>query len=194
MIRVIFQGNRFGFAFRPVGQDHLQGIEHSHGAQGGVAQHVADTVLQYGVIHGGIGLAHADGIHEIANGHGRIAATTHGRQGGHPGIIPAGHIAAFHQLAEVTLGHDRTGHVQAGKLNLTGTGGQHVRALFHDPVIKGTVNFIFKGAHGMADAFQRVADGVGKVIHGIDAPLAAGAPVLLIQDAVHGRIPHDDVR
>ena len=45
----------------------------------------------------------------------------------------------------------------------------------------------------MAHALQRVADGMGEVIHGVDAPLVAGAPVLLVQDAVHGGIPHDDV-
>ena len=42
----------------------------------------------------------------------------------------------------------------------------------------------------MADALQRVADGMRKIIHGIDAPLIARAPMLFIQDTIHGRIAH----
>ena len=45
----------------------------------------------------------------------------------------------------------------------------------------------------MTDALQCVANGMGKVVHGIDAPLIARAPMFLVQDAVHGRITHDDV-
>ena len=191
---MVFQGNSLRLALGPVGQDDLQGPKDGHGTEGGITQDIADAVLKDGVIHGGIRLAHADGIDKVPDGHRGIAAAAHGRESGHARIVPAGDVAAFHQLAEIALRHDRTGHIQAGKLDLAGPGGEHICALFHHPVIEGTVDLILQGAHGMADPLQRIADGMGEVIHGIDAPLVAGAPVFLVEDAVHGRIPHDDVR
>ena len=45
----------------------------------------------------------------------------------------------------------------------------------------------------MADALQRIANRVREVVHRVDAPLLARAPVLLVEDAVHGGVAHDDV-
>ena len=194
MIRVVFQRHLPGFALRPVGQDDLQGVQHRHGPGSRFPQIVPDAVLQDGEIHHGIRLAHADDVNEIPDGAGGIAAAAHGGQGRHPGIVPPGDVAPFHQLAEVALAHDRPGHIQAGKLQLPGPGREHMGALFHDPVVERPVDFVFQGAHGMADAFQRVPDGMGEIVHRIDAPFIAGPPVLLIQNPVHGGIPHDDIR
>ena len=39
------------------------------------------------------------------------------------------------------------------------------------PVVEGTVVFELEGAERVGDAFDRVADAVREVVHGVDAPL-----------------------
>ena len=46
----------------------------------------------------------------------------------------------------------------------------------------------------MRNAFQRIADAVGKVVHRVDAPLVAGLVVFGELNAVQHRIAHHDKR
>ena len=193
MIGVVFHLQLFRPVLRPVLQDDLQGMHHRHGAAGLAAQILAHAVLQQGQIHGAVRLGQTDAVDEIVNGGGSVAPAAHSAQRGHPGIIPAGHVALFHQHPQIALGHDGLGQVQAAELDLPGMTGQHVLSVLHHPVVQGTVILVFQRAEAVGDALQRVADGVGEVVHGIDAPLLAGAVMLLIQDAVHGRVAHVDV-
>ena len=50
-----------------------------------------------------------------------------------------------------------------------------------------------QGTHGVGDALERIRLAVGVVVHGIDAPLVAGALVRGVEDAVHDRIAHVEV-
>ena len=45
----------------------------------------------------------------------------------------------------------------------------------------------------MGDALQRVLDGVGEVVHGIDAPLVPLAVMGHVVDPVEHRVPHIEV-
>ena len=179
--------------FGPVGQDHLQGANNRHGAGHLVAQIVADAAFQQGHIHGAVRLGKADAVDEVADGLGGEATAAHGAQGGHAGIIPAGDETALHQRAQVALAHHGAGQVQTAELDLTGTARQHGSGLFHHPVVQGAVILILQRAQAVGDAFQRVTDGMGEVVHGIDAPFLARAVMLLVQDAVHGGVAHVDV-
>ena len=51
-----------------------------------------------------------------------------------------------------------------------------------------------KGADGVCNLFDRVLNGMRKVIHGVDTPLVAGVLVGEVCNAVDDRIPHVDVR
>ena len=46
----------------------------------------------------------------------------------------------------------------------------------------------------MGNPFQGIGNRVGKVVHRVDAPLAAGLVVVGIANAVQDRVPHVDVR
>ena len=48
-------------------------------------------------------------------------------------------------------------------------------------------------AHGVGDALDGIRLAVGVVVHGVDAPLVAGAVMRGVQDAVHDRIAHVEV-
>ena len=77
--------------------------------------------------------------------------------------------------AQLALGHDGVVDAQAGELDLPGMGGQ--LAVLNDPVIERPVGLKLQGAEAVGDALQRILDGVGEVVHGIDAPLVALAVV-----------------
>ncbi|MPM41326.1 hypothetical protein SDC9_87978 [bioreactor metagenome] len=47
----------------------------------------------------------------------------------------------------------------------------------------------FQGAQGVGDPLQGILDRVGKIVHGIDAPLIPGAVVGHVVDPVNGRVP-----
>ena len=53
--------------------------------------------------------------------------------------------------------------------------------------------FEFERAHGVGDVFDRVRLAVREIVHGIDAPLVAGAVMVGVQDAVHDRIAQVEV-
>ncbi len=144
-------------------------------------------------IHGAIRFGNANTINKVTNRFRRIATTTHRAKCGHAWIIPSAHIATLHKHAQITLGHDGARDVQSAKLNLAWTGRKHVRRLFHHPVIEGAMVFVFERTHAVGDPFKRIADGVGKVVHGIDAPIVSCAVMLLIQNTIHRRVTHIDV-
>ena len=52
----------------------------------------------------------------------------------------------------------------------------------------------FQRAHGMRNALDGVRLSVGVIVHGVDAPLVARAVMLGMEDAVHHRIAHVQVR
>ena len=54
--------------------------------------------------------------------------------------------------------------------------------------------FELQRADGVRDALDRIRLAVREVVHRIDAPLVAGAMMLGVQDAVHDRIAHVEVR
>ena len=166
-------------------------MQHRHGALGILVEILPQAVLQEGVLHGGGHLRHADALGEIADGRGGIAPAAQAAQGRHAGIVPAGHEALLHQLAQLALGHDRVVDAQAGKLDLPGAAGQG--QVVHEPVVQGPVILVLQGAQGVGNALQSVLHGMGKVVHGIDAPLVSLAVVVDVADAVDDRIAHVEV-
>ena len=163
-------------------------MQDRHHALSGLVEVFAQAVLQEGVFHRRGRLCHADALAEVADGHGRVAAAAQAAEGRHPGVVPAGDLALLDELAQLTLGHDRMVDAQTGELDLAGLRGQG--AVLHDPVVQGTVGLKFQGAEGVGNVLHRVLDGMGKVIHGIDAPLVAGGVVRHVVDAVDRRVPH----
>ena len=179
-------------ALRNVGEHNLDRIEHRHGARGDLAQVVAHAVLEQTVIDGGVRLRNADAVDEVAHGGGGVAAAAHAGQRGHARIVPACDVMLLDQLAQLALAHDRVGQVQAGELDLAGL--LLKAADVHHPVIQRAVNLVLQRAQGVGHALKRVADGMGEVVHRVDAPLVAGAVMRGVLDAVDGRIAQVDVR
>ena len=192
VLGVVFNLKGLALALGIVGDGQLDGPDDSHDPLGGVVQIRAQAVLQEGVFHSGVRLGHADLLGEGADGGGGVAPAAQTADGGHTGIVPAGDVVLLHQLAQLALAHDRVVNAQPGKLDLTGlvVGNGDI---VHHPVVEGTVGLEFQRAQGVGDALQRILNGVGEVVHGVDAPLVAGAVMMHVLDAVNGRIAHIEV-
>jgi len=127
----------FHLVFGVVGDDYLDGVEHSHAARSDSVEVFAAAEFQQAVMHLGVGGAgDADAGAEVADGFGGIAAAAKAADGGHAGVVPAAHVAFLHQLDELALGEHGVGKVEAGKLDLLGT--VHIKGVEH-PVVELTV-------------------------------------------------------
>ncbi len=129
---------------------------------------------------------------EVADGAGGVAPAAQAAQGGHTGIVPAGHPALLHQLAQLALAHHGVVDAQPGELDLPGLV-MGMDTLLDHPVVQGAVILKLQRAQGVGDALQCVLDGVGEVVHGIDAPLVALTVVMDEVDTVDDRVPHVEV-
>ena len=185
---VVLHGEGLALALGIVGNGELHRMQHRHGPLGGHVQILPQAVLQEAVLHGVGGFGHADALAEAADRGGGIAPAAQAAQGGHPGIVPAGDIVLLHQPAELPLAHDGVVDAQPGKFDLPGLviGDGHVA---DHPVVQGPVGLKLQGAQAVGNALQGVLDGVGKVVHGIDAPLGTLAVVVDEADAVNDGVP-----
>ena len=192
VVRVVFHRQRLHPALRPVGQHDLNGVQYRHRPGRGVAQRLTHAVLEQRAVHGGVRLGDAHPGQEVRDGLRRVAAAAHGGQRGHPGIVPAGHLALLHEATQVALGHDGAGQVEPRELDLARRMGEP--GLAHHPVVQRAVDLVLQRAQRVGHALQRVLQRVLEVVHRVDAPLVAGAVVVVAQDAVQRRVPHEYVR
>ncbi len=169
----------------------MRGLQHPHDPGRPVVQVFPHAEFQQGQVHQVFPLPHPDALAEGADGLRGVAPAPHPRQGGHAGVIPAADVPLIHQLQELALAHDRIGEVEAGELILAGL--KRHRAVVHGPVVQDPVVLVLHGADGMGDALQGVGQGMGVIVHGIDAPGVAGAVMALVLDAVQDRVPQIQV-
>ena len=118
---------------------------------------------------------------------GGVTAATERLQRRQPGIVPAVDHAVGDQLAQLALRGDRVGELEAGELGLARlVAGQ--RQVLEVPVVQRAVAVELERAQRVGDALDGVALTVRPVVGGVDAPLVAGAVVVLVADAVHHRV------
>ena len=192
MNRIVLHLKGFRLTGGIIGYDQLDRVQHRHGALRCLVQILPETVLQKAVFDGGGSLCYADALTEIANGPGGVAPAAQSAEGRHTGIVPAGDPACLHQKTQLALGHDRVVDAQTGKFDLAGlvVGNGDVA---HHPVVEGAVGLKFQGAEAVGDALQGVLDGMGEVVHGIDAPFGALAVMLNVADAVDDRVAQVEI-
>ena len=75
-------------------------------------------MLQHRHIDKTVALGHPNALAKIAQGFRCIAAAAQTGNRRHPGIVPAGNMPAFDQLAQFTFAHDRIRQIQASELDL----------------------------------------------------------------------------
>ena len=180
------------FAFGKIGDDDLEGPQHGQAAQGALVQVLADGVFEDGDVGDAVIFGDADVVGEMAQGLGGDAAAAQAGDGGHAGVVPAGDNFIVDELEELAFAHDGVAQAEAGELVLMRQGTREIEA-FQEPIVEGAVDFKFQGADAVGDAFQVVAQAMGEIVHGIDAPGRAGVMMFGVADAVDDRVAQPDV-
>ena len=151
---------------------------------------VALEVLEHFDVGGAVGARDADGGDEGADGLRREAAAADAGERGHARIVPAVDALFLHELQQLALAEQRVGDVEAVELDLLR--GEDAE-LLDIPAVERLVVGELERAHGVGDALDGVRLAVRVVVHGVDAPLVAGAVMRGVEDAVHDRVAHVEV-
>ena len=191
-VRVVGQVEHLAPVGGIVVNDELDGVQHSHTALGVQLQLGAQHGLQLAHVHQVVGLGDTGLLNKGEDAGGGVAAAAQAGQGGHAGVVPAVHDVLLHQFAQVALAHDGVGHVQAGKLALLRE--FLAEQVPDDPIVQRAVVLKLQAAQAEGDALDGVLDGMGEVVHRVDAPLVALAVMGHMLDAVDGRVAHVHVR
>ena len=178
--------------FRVVLDHDLEGPQHRHPPQRGAVEHVrgsrcsniaTSTTL--------LALATPMRAHEFAQRLRRHAAPAQARKRRHARVVPAGDMAAAHQLGEDALREHRVGEIEPGELVLMRVRGH--RQIVEEPVVERPVIFEFEGADRVGDALDGIGLAVGEVVARIDRPGGAGARMVRMEDAVEHGVAQIDV-
>ena len=176
-----------------VGDDELHGVEHSGYTAGGGVQILAHGMFKQGYVDDAVVLRVADHVHEIADRGGGEAAAAIATDGRHAGVVPTVDAVLLDELQQFALAHDGVGQVEAIELRLTGAvivlglEGAFDEAV-DEVVVERAVHLELERAERVGDTLEIVALAVGKVVHGVDVPGAAGAMVRRFDDAIDDRI------
>ena len=125
-----------------------------------------------------------------------VATAAQADDGGQARVVPAGHFVVIHQFRQFAFAGDDVGEVEPCKFVLMrGRGAQE--AAFdqpgQQPVVKRALVFKLQRADAVGDLLQRVLYRVGKGVHRVDTPFAAGVVVVGAADAVDGGVAQVDV-
>ncbi len=96
----------------------------------------------------------------------------------------------LHELEQLALAEQGVGDVEAVEFDLLR---REDAELLDVPAVERLVVGELERAHGVGDALDGIRLAVRVVVHGIDAPLVAGAVMRGVEDAVHDRIAHVEV-
>ncbi|BAF61048.1 hypothetical protein PTH_2866 [Pelotomaculum thermopropionicum SI] len=172
---------------RVVLDDHPQRAQHGHDARGFQVQVFPYAVLQKRNIDYAVAFGNADEIAKPANCLRGIAAPAQAAYGGHPRVVPAAYIALFNQFPQLPLAHYGVAQVEPGKLDLLRViNAQRVK----HPVVQRAVVFKLQGADGVGNPLNGIRYGMGKIIHGINAPFVSRPVVGCVHNAVEHRVAH----
>ena len=191
-VRMVRHRDLFASALRIVFDNQFHWIDHCHRARRVFVQVFANAGFQRRHFDGVVLLGNANTFAELTNGRRGVATTTQARDGRHTRVVPAFNVLVGDQQVQLTLGHHGVFQVQTRELVLTR---MHRNGdVIQHPVVQTTVVLEFQRAQRVRNAFQRIADAVGEVVHRVDAPLVTGLVVFSELNAVQHRIAHHDER
>src|SRR5690348_274415 len=144
-------------------------------------------MFQHRQLDAAVGTGHTDCSHKIPDCFRRVSTTTKSGQCRHAWVIPAVYVAFLDELAEFALAHHGVGQAETIEFNLLRW---EYPQLLDEPAVDRLVIRELERTHRVGYLLQRIRLAVGVVVHRIDAPLAAGAVMLRMQDAVHHWVAH----
>ena len=147
--------------------------------------------LEQSGVYFAVGFRYSHSCAELLDGFRGISPLAHTAQRRHTRIVPTGDETGIDELLEIALRHYRVLDIETGELYLSRGHGEF--ALLAHPVVQRAVVFEFESAYRMGDSVERVAYRMSEIVHGINAPLVAGAVMVRAQNSVNYRIAHVDI-
>ena len=96
-LRIIDGGQALQLILRVVGDDHFERVQHGHTALGQLVELGAHAEFQQLELDQIFAPGYTRFVAEGAQRGGRVAPAAHPRDGGHPGVVPAGHHVLLYQ-------------------------------------------------------------------------------------------------
>ncbi len=150
-----------------------------------------DAVFQKRHIHRAVSFGNPDAFAKIADRLRRIAPSANTGNRRHSRIVPSVHISLFNQFDHFSFAEDGISQIQPCKFDLLRMAGNFQCVQY--PVVQRPVVFEFKRADRMGDPFNGIRKAVGKIVHGINAPLVAGTVMGGMADPVNRGIAHHQI-
>ena len=191
VFEVVIRFQHFDLSLGIIVDNQLERVQDCQHALAAGLEILADAVLQSREIGRGIALGNAAHVDKALDGGRCVASAAQAGDRDQTGIVPSVDDVLLDQLLDIALAGDLVGQVHLGKLDLSGR--MRIFGLFDDPVVKGTVVLEFKRAERVGDALDGVLNGVGEIIHGINAPCVACIVVGHVSDTVDDRVAHIDI-
>ena len=178
--------------FRIVVNHQLHRIQNRHHTGTLHFQVFTDTVLKHRIIHRAVRLGNSAQINQHLDGFRSKAAAAQSGDGRDSRIIPSIYHLVLHQLLDITFSRHHIGQIHFCELNLA-------RRIFisdfsHHPVIQRTVILKLQRTQGMGNSLNRILDGMGKIVHRVDAPFISCIVMRNVSHPVKNRISHIDIR
>src|SRR5690606_37667898 len=148
---VVFAFEHLRLAFRIVGDDEPEWVEHDHPALGDLVQVFANAKFQQADIDNVIASCHPHPVAKVADTFRRITAAAHPAYGRHTRVVPSADVAFVYQAEKLTLGHDRVVHVESCELILPG--GIDIELLY-EPVVQLPVWNELQGTDAVGNFFD----------------------------------------
>ena len=184
-VRIVLGFEVFHLPFRVIGEHDFERFQHRHDARRGFVEFLAQAEVAEREVDRAVGFGDADALAELADRRRREPAPSQSADRRHPWIVPSIHHLLRHQLQQLAFAEDGIGQVEARELVLPRM--EHAEGV-EAPVVERAVVFKFQCTDGVGDALDAVRLPVRPVVHRVDAPVAAGAVVLGVEDAVQHRI------
>ena len=157
-----------------VGYLDSDGVQNHHVPGGDLVQVVADVALESLDWDDGVAGGDANVSHKGIDGLWSEAPPPDGGEGVESRVVPARDDALVDEFVEFSLGEDGVGQVESAVLPLDGL--VDLEGI-HKPVVGLSGHDKLCCAEGVGDVFKGVAEAVGVVVGGVDAPLVSRSHV-----------------
>ena len=146
------------------------------------------------------GLRNANSLAKEPQGSGGVAPAADSAESWHSGVVPAADVSLVHQLDKLAFAEHRVLQIESGEFDLGGSficgAGQEttLQELVDHPIVERPMVGELEGAERVRYLLNGITDGVGEIVHGIDAPLVARHGVRGSLNAIESRVPQVQVR
>ena len=192
VLHIIRSFQIFHFAFRIIIDHKLDRIKNSHQTGTFQFQILTDAVFKHCIVNRAVCFGYTTEFYKHFDGFRCKSTAAQCCDGNQTRIIPSVYNAFLYQFLDITFTCNYICQIQFCKLNLLRW--LWVFQFFYNPVIQWSVILKLQSTDGMCDSLNRILDGMGEIIHWIDAPCITCSVVSHMSNTIDNRVAHIHVR